>query len=77
MGDFTQPQQKFAATGENCDFVIAVNFYPGLGEITYMSYKLPPDTLYIFFSFIFSDSAVLKLTLYLTPSTYPGGLLIP
>ena len=26
MGDFTQPQQKFAATGENCDFVIAVNF---------------------------------------------------
>ena len=27
MGDFNQPQQKFAAVGENCDFVIAVNFY--------------------------------------------------
>ena len=28
MGDFTEPQQKFAAAGENCDFAIAVNFYP-------------------------------------------------
>ena len=28
MGDFTKPQQKFAAAGENCDFVIAVNFHP-------------------------------------------------
>ena len=28
MDDFTQPQQKFAAAGENCDFVITVNFYP-------------------------------------------------
>ena len=28
MGDFTQPQQKYAAAGENGDFVIAVNFYP-------------------------------------------------
>ena len=27
-GDFTKPQQKFATAGENCDFVIAVNFYP-------------------------------------------------
>ena len=27
MGDFTQPQQKFAAAGENCDFVIDVNSY--------------------------------------------------
>ena len=24
MDDFTQPQQKFAAAGENCNFVIAV-----------------------------------------------------
>ena len=24
MGDFPQPQQKFAAAGENCDFLIAV-----------------------------------------------------
>ena len=30
MGDFTQPQQKFAAAGENCDFVITVNFYQEL-----------------------------------------------
>ena len=28
MGDFTQPQQEFAAAGENCEFVIAVNVYP-------------------------------------------------
>ena len=28
MGDFTQPQQKFAAAGKNFDFVIAVNFFP-------------------------------------------------
>ena len=28
MGDFIQPQQKFAAAGENSDFVTAVNFYP-------------------------------------------------
>ena len=28
MGDSSQPQQKSAAAGENCDFVIAVIFYP-------------------------------------------------
>ena len=28
MGGSTQPLQKFAAAGENCDFVIAVIFYP-------------------------------------------------
>ena len=28
MSDFTQPQQKFAAASEDCDFVIAVDFYP-------------------------------------------------
>ena len=28
MGDSTQPQQKSAGAGENCNFVIAVNFYP-------------------------------------------------
>ena len=26
MGDSTQPQQKYAGTGENCNIVIAVNF---------------------------------------------------
>ena len=26
MDDFTQPQQKFAAAGENCNFVIASIF---------------------------------------------------
>ena len=30
MGDFTQPQQKYAGTGENCNFAIAVIFYPGI-----------------------------------------------
>ena len=28
IGDSTQPQQKSAGAGENCDFVIAVNFHP-------------------------------------------------
>ena len=28
MGEFTQPQQKYAGTGENCNIVIAVIFYP-------------------------------------------------
>ena len=28
MGDSTQPQQKSTGTGQNCDFVIAVNSYP-------------------------------------------------
>ena len=27
MGDFTQPQQKYAGTGENCYIAIAVIFY--------------------------------------------------
>ena len=30
MGDFTQPQQKYAGTGENCNIAIAVTFYPGI-----------------------------------------------
>ena len=30
MGDFNQPQQKYAATGENCKIEIAVIFYPGI-----------------------------------------------
>ena len=28
MGDFTQPQQKYAGTGENCNIVIVIIFYP-------------------------------------------------
>ena len=28
MGDFTQPQQKYAYTGENCNIAIPVIFYP-------------------------------------------------
>ena len=28
MGDFTQPQQKYAGTGENCNIAIPVFFYP-------------------------------------------------
>ena len=28
MGDFTQPQQKYAGTRENCNIAIAVIFYP-------------------------------------------------
>ena len=28
LGDFTQPQQKYAGTGENCNIAIAVIFYP-------------------------------------------------
>ena len=28
MGDFTQPQQKYAGTGENCKIAIPVIFYP-------------------------------------------------
>ena len=28
MGDFTQPQQKYAGTGENCNIAIPVIFYP-------------------------------------------------
>ena len=30
MGDFTQPQQKYAGTGENCNIAIPVIFYPVL-----------------------------------------------
>ena len=30
MGDFTQPQQKYAGTGENCNIAIAIIFYPGI-----------------------------------------------
>ena len=30
MGDFTQPQQKYAGTGENCNIAIAVIFFPGI-----------------------------------------------
>ena len=30
MGDFTQPQQKYAGTGENCNIATAVNFFPGI-----------------------------------------------
>ena len=29
MGDFTQPQQKYAGTCENCNIAIAI-FYPGI-----------------------------------------------
>ena len=28
MGDFTQPQQKYTGTGENCNIAIPVIFYP-------------------------------------------------
>ena len=28
MGDFTQPQQKYAGTGENCNTAIPVIFQP-------------------------------------------------
>ena len=28
MGDFNQPQQKYAGTGENCNIAIPVIFYP-------------------------------------------------
>ena len=28
MGDFPQPQQKYAGTGEKCNSIIAVIFYP-------------------------------------------------
>ena len=30
MGYFTQPQQKYAGTGENCNIKSAVIFYPGI-----------------------------------------------
>ena len=30
MGDFTQPQQKYAGTDDNGNFVIAVILYPGI-----------------------------------------------
>ena len=30
MGYFTQPQQKYVGTGENCNIAIAVIFYPGI-----------------------------------------------
>ena len=44
MGDFTQRQQKYAAAGENCDFVITVNFY--LVQRTFW------NVLCIFFGFV-------------------------
>ena len=28
MSDFTQQQQKYAGTGENCNIVVNVMFYP-------------------------------------------------
>ena len=30
MGNFTQPQQKYAGTGENCNIASAVIFYSGI-----------------------------------------------
>ena len=33
MGDFTQPEQKYAGTGENCDIAMAVIFYPGIKTV--------------------------------------------
>ena len=30
MGDFTQPQQNYAGTGENCNIAIALIYYPGI-----------------------------------------------
>ena len=30
MGDFTQLQQKYAGTGENCNIASAIIFYPRL-----------------------------------------------
>ena len=30
MGDFSQPQQEYAGTGENCNKAIFVIFYPGI-----------------------------------------------
>ena len=33
MGDFTQPQQKYAGTVENCNIAIAVIFYPGVKSL--------------------------------------------
>ena len=29
IGDLTQPPQKYAGTGENCNIAITVIFYPG------------------------------------------------
>ena len=34
MGDFTQPQQKYAGTGENCKIAIAVIVYPGIKRVS-------------------------------------------
>ena len=33
MGDFTQPQQKYAGTVENCNIAIALIFYPGIKRL--------------------------------------------
>ena len=34
MGDFTQPQKKIAASGENCNFVIAANLCMLFGVVS-------------------------------------------
>ena len=42
MGDFTQPQQKYAGAGENCNIAITVIFYPGIvfcSQITHPNNK--------------------------------------
>ena len=33
MGDFTQPKQKYAGTGENYKIAVAVIFYPGIKSL--------------------------------------------
>ena len=48
MGDFTEPQQKYAGTGENCNIVITVIFY---------QVNKTNQFLYILFEFV---STVLK-----------------
>ena len=43
MGDFTQPQQKYAGTGENCNIAIPVIFYPvikSLWKLLFVSQSL-------------------------------------
>ena len=35
MDDFTQPQQKYVGTGENCNIEIPVIFYPVIKTCAY------------------------------------------
>ena len=54
MRDFTQPQQKYAGTGENCNITITVIFYPGIKTVQKSHKLLDFKTIFNIFAKMFS-----------------------